>query len=75
MQYTEFASWISIGDYFQMNYNVGVDGISLWLVLLTTFIMPIAMLSTWHAIDKEHQGLHGPDAAARNRHAGCVYLS
>ena len=52
MQYTEFASWISIGDYFQMNYNVGVDGISLWLVLLTTFIMPIAILSTWHAIDK-----------------------
>jgi len=52
MQYTEFASWISIGEYFQMNYNVGVDGISLWLVLLTTFIMPIAILSTWNAIDK-----------------------
>ena len=56
MQYTEFASWISIGDYFQMNYNVGVDGISLWLVLLTTFIMPIAILSTWHAIDKYTKG-------------------
>ena len=34
MQYTEFANWISIGQYFQMNYNVGIDGISLWLVLL-----------------------------------------
>lgn len=56
MQYTEFASWISIGDYFQMNYNVGVDGISLWLVLLTTFIMPIAILSTWNAIDKYTKG-------------------
>ncbi len=56
MHYTEFAKWISIGDYFQMNYNVGVDGISLWLVLLTTFIMPIAVLSTWHAVEKNVKG-------------------
>lgn len=56
MHYVEFAKWISIGDYFQMNYNVGIDGISLWLVMLTTFIMPIAVLSTWHAIDKNTKG-------------------
>ncbi|MEJ2200782.1 MAG: NADH-quinone oxidoreductase subunit M [Desulfuromonadaceae bacterium] len=56
MHYTEFAKWISIGDYFQMNYNVGIDGISLWLVLLTTFIMPIAVLSTWQAVDKHIKG-------------------
>lgn len=56
MHYTEFANWISIGQYFQMNYNVGIDGISLWLVMLTTFIMPIAILSTWHAIDKNTKG-------------------
>jgi len=29
------------------NYHIGVDGLSLWLVLLTTFIMPITILSTW----------------------------
>lgn len=34
------------------NYHVGVDGLSLWLVVLTTFIMPIAVLSTWHAVEK-----------------------
>lgn len=34
------------------NYHVGVDGLSLWLVILTTFIMPIAILSTWHAVEK-----------------------
>ncbi len=34
------------------NYHVGVDGLSLWLVLLTTFIMPIAVLSSWHAVEK-----------------------
>ncbi len=56
MHYTEFARWISLGDYFQMNYNVGIDGISLWLVLLTTFIMPIAVLSTWQAVEKNVKG-------------------
>ncbi|WP_305041701.1 NADH-quinone oxidoreductase subunit M [Geoalkalibacter sp.] len=54
--YTEFARWISVGDYFQMNYNIGVDGISLWLVLLTTFIMPVTVLSTWKAVDKNVKG-------------------
>lgn len=34
------------------NYHVGVDGLSFWLVLLTTFIMPIAVISTWHAVEK-----------------------
>ena len=56
MQYTEFYRWINIGDFFQMNYSIGVDGISLWLVLLTTFIMPIAVLSTWHAVEKSIKG-------------------
>jgi NADH-quinone oxidoreductase subunit M len=56
MHFTEFARWISIGDYFQMNYSIGIDGISLWLVLLTTFIMPIAVLSTWQAVDKNIKG-------------------
>src|ERR1043166_242062 len=34
------------------HYHVGVDGISLWLVLLTTLLMPIAILSSWTAIQK-----------------------
>ena len=34
------------------NYHVGVDGLSLWLIILTTFIMPIAVLSTWHTVEK-----------------------
>ncbi|PLX79031.1 MAG: Fe-S-binding domain-containing protein [Desulfuromonas sp.] len=56
MQYKEFVPWISIGDYFQMNYHVGIDGISLWLVMLTTFIMPIAVLSTWQSVTKNVKG-------------------
>jgi len=41
--------WIaSVGAH----YHIGVDGISLWLVLLTTLLMPIAILSSWTAITK-----------------------
>ena len=43
------VSWIpAIGA----SYHVGVDGISLWLVILTTLIMPIAVLSSWNAVEK-----------------------
>ena len=34
------------------NFHLGVDGLSLWLVILTTFIMPISVVSTWHAVEK-----------------------
>ena len=34
------------------NYHIAIDGLSLWLVILTTFIMPIAVLSTWNAVEK-----------------------
>ena len=56
MHYREFYEWINIGNFFQMNYNLGVDGISLWLVMLTTFITPIAILSTWNAVEKNVKG-------------------
>ena len=35
MQFVEKAAWI---ERFHVNYHLGVDGISLWLVLLTSFI-------------------------------------
>jgi NADH-quinone oxidoreductase subunit M len=48
-RFEDNVSWIgSIGA----SYHVGVDGISLWLVLLTTLLMPIAVLSSWTAIQK-----------------------
>jgi len=48
-QFTESATWIpSLG----ITYNLGIDGISLWLVLLTTFIMPIAILGSFNAVEE-----------------------
>ena len=33
-------------------YHVGVDGMSLWLVLLTTLLVPISILASWTAVEK-----------------------
>jgi NADH-quinone oxidoreductase subunit M len=41
--------WISA---INSNFHLGVDGLSLWLVILTTFIMPISVISTWNAVEK-----------------------
>lgn len=35
-----------------IHYAMGVDGISLWLIMLTTFLMPIVILSTYSAEDR-----------------------
>jgi NADH-quinone oxidoreductase subunit M len=42
MQFVEQAPWIM-----GLNYKMGVDGISILFVLLTTFLMPITILSCW----------------------------
>jgi len=48
-RFEESVNWIgAIGA----RYHVAVDGVSLWLVLLTTLLMPIAILSSWTAITK-----------------------
>ena len=47
-QFVERASWIpSLG----VHYSIGIDGISLLLVMLTTVIGCVAILSSWRAID------------------------
>jgi NADH-quinone oxidoreductase subunit M len=51
-QFVENQPWIAAGP-FVMRYFVGIDGISLWLVILTTFIMPIAVLSTYTAVEEK----------------------
>ena len=47
MQFVENFSWI---QRFNVNYHVGVDGLSLWLVLLTAFITVIVVISAWEVI-------------------------
>jgi len=47
-QFTQSNSWISA---FNVNFAVGIDGISLVLILLSTFLVPIVILATWHESD------------------------
>ena len=47
MQFVEKAPWI---ERFNVNYHLGVDGISLWLVLLTAFTNVVVVISAWEAI-------------------------
>ena len=34
-----------------IHYHVGIDGLSMWLVVLTGFLAPIGVLASWRAID------------------------
>ena len=49
MQFVEKAEWFpAIG----LSYHLGVDGISIYFVLLSTFLTPICLLSAWRSVDK-----------------------
>jgi len=53
MQFTEVHAWIpALGT----RYHVGIDGISLFMVLLTTFLTPIVVLASWTNISRNLKG-------------------
>ncbi len=45
-QFVEKHTWLADG----INYHLGIDGISLTLLMLTTFLMPICILSSWNGV-------------------------
>jgi NADH-quinone oxidoreductase subunit M len=47
-QMVEKHGWLNTG----ISYAVGVDGISMLFVILTTFLMPFCVLASWFAVDK-----------------------
>ena len=48
-QFVEKVSWF---EDFNFNYHIGVDGISLFMILLSTFLTPICILASWKSITK-----------------------
>ena len=55
LQFVESISWVpELG----IRYSMGVDGLSLWLVLLTTFLTPIVILGSWTSIETRIKGFH-----------------
>ena len=64
-QFVERHAWIPA---FGIEYYVGVDGISLLLIVLTGFLTPLALLSSWESVAQERQGvlvLHARCSRAR----------
>ncbi len=56
MQFVEDVQWIaSLG----IRYKIGVDGISLFLLLLTTLLTPIVILSSWRDVSQRVRAFHG----------------
>jgi NADH-quinone oxidoreductase subunit M len=58
MQFEAFIPWIKLLPHtvdgvtkYAINYHVGIDGISLFLVLLAAFLTPISMLASWKGIN------------------------
>lgn len=47
-QFVEKYAWLDSG----ISYHMGVDGISMLFVILTTFLMPLSILASWEAIEK-----------------------
>ena len=47
LQFVEKAPWI---QNFNIHYHLGVDGISLWLILLTAFINVVVIIASWESI-------------------------
>jgi NADH-quinone oxidoreductase subunit M len=46
-QYEQNYSWITTPN---IHYHMGIDGISIWLVVLTTFLTPLCVLISWKSI-------------------------
>ncbi len=51
-QFVEKARWVKIGG-FEVNYHMGIDGISLFFVLLSTLLTPICVLASWQSIHSQ----------------------
>ncbi|HEY6808493.1 MAG TPA: NADH-quinone oxidoreductase subunit M [Gemmatimonadales bacterium] len=55
MQFTADVPWVSSWG---IHYHVGIDGISLFMVLLTTFLVPLSVLGSWTYITKQERGFY-----------------
>ncbi len=51
LQMVEKLQWFQLAG-MQIEYHLGVDGLSILLVLLTTFLTPISIISTWSAVEE-----------------------
>ena len=55
MQFEVSRAWIPA---YGISYHLGVDGLSVWLVILTTFLTPLALLGSWSSIHDRVRGFN-----------------
>ncbi len=48
-------AWISLSTASGIHYHLGVDGLSLWLVVLTGLLAPLGVLASWNAISERRK--------------------
>jgi proton-translocating NADH-quinone oxidoreductase chain M len=53
-QFVEQINWL---DTLNIQFNLGIDGISLFFIILTTFLVPACMLISWNSIDHNQKGV------------------
>ena len=51
-QFVEKYDWL---NFLNLNVKLGVDGISLFLVILTTFLIPVCLLASWKSVNKHEK--------------------
>jgi NADH-quinone oxidoreductase subunit M len=54
-QLVESVAWVPSWG---ISYTISVDGISLWLVLLTAFLTPVALVASWGTIERQERAFH-----------------
>lgn len=55
LQLVEKVPWVPT---FGVNYFVAIDGISFWLVILSSFLVPLVVLGSWTGIEKKVRAFH-----------------
>jgi NADH-quinone oxidoreductase subunit M len=56
--FESMVEWITVGPY-ALNWHVGLDGVSMPLVLLSTVLVPLAILASWTPIDERESQFYG----------------
>jgi NADH-quinone oxidoreductase subunit M len=52
-QFLDSVEWVPASLGWGISYTVSLDGVSLWLVLLTTFLTPLTLISTWDSVHQD----------------------
>ena len=60
--------WITVAGW-NIQYHLGVDGLSILLVLLTSFLTPISILSTWTAVEDRVKDLDRKSTRLNSSHS------